>query len=109
MNTPEKRTIAVETKKHLAMVNRMYGIAMALEALDQQKASDRLPGFGLAKTVIERELADARASVMHLNLVEVSNAGIDIATVKSVIVAGKYTSPLIEITFHDLLSGSEAE
>lgn len=109
MSTSEKRTIAVESKKHLAMVNRMYGIAMALDALDQQKASDRLPGFGLAKTVIERELADARASVMHLNLVEIANAGIDIATVQTAIVVGKYSHPKIEVTFHDLLSGSEAE
>ncbi|MEN5278889.1 hypothetical protein ABE527_18330 [Brucella sp. TWI432] len=107
MSTSEKRTISVDSKKHLAMVNRMYGIAMALDALDQQKASDRLPGFGLAKTIIERELADLRGNVMHMNLVEVANAGIDIATVKHVIVSGKYANPTIEITFHDLLSEVE--
>ena len=105
----DKRTIAVEGKKHISLIGRLYGLGQALSALDDMKQHDKLPGFGLARTLIEREIAEVKSTVLHLNLVACSDAGENIATVKEAALCGSVNDPQIEITFHDLLGGGEAE
>lgn len=108
MIVAEKKTIEIKTKRHLSMVARMYGVAQALSALKDRKDTELLPGYGLAMAIVEREVAEMRAAVMQLNLTALSDAGINIASVKDASLGGNPTNPSIVVTFHDLVSGGNS-
>ena len=85
------------------------GIARAVERMTSvEPALQKLPGFGLARALIDRELAEARTQLHGLTLKAAARAGHDISTTKSIAVAFEGETPVLVVTFGDLIDVAEA-
>ena len=85
------------------------GIARAVERMTSvEPALQKLPGLGLARALIDRELAEARTQLHGLTLKAAARAGHDISTTKSIAVAFEGETPVLVVTFGDLIDVAEA-
>src|SRR5438045_2488251 len=87
---PETLPFEVEITgiRHQLMVGEFYGLSHALETLDKIPEPRRAPGFAYAYALLEREMADAKASMTARNLQAIAKAGHDINRVGNVSLRG---------------------
>lgn len=81
----EPTTVRVTDRAHAALLNRWIGICEAETAVEKRaKEFDRLPGFGLAMALLQKEAAEARSLAVAENLRAVARAGIDVTLVNQI-------------------------
>lgn len=107
----EPQTIDITERGHAAVINRWIGQLEALGALeDRSKEFDRLPGFGLALAILQKEAAESRSKAVAENLRAVAKAGISIVDMRHVeLETGAKGSLRLKVTMMDLADLAEAE
>lgn len=81
----EASKVEISDHGHAMRVNRWIGQVEALQALEEKsKEFDRLPGFGLAHAILQKEVAESRSLAVMENMRAVARAGIDVRQVKSI-------------------------
>ncbi|MES0071863.1 hypothetical protein [Mesorhizobium sp. M0058] len=81
----EPHVVEITDRGHAAQVNRWIGQIEALTALeDKAKEFERLPGFGLALAILQKEVAESRSKAVAENLRAIARAGIDVVAVRNV-------------------------
>lgn len=78
------REVALTDPADIIRLGEMHGLLRAQEALQAVPENKRVPGFAYALALIDREAADARASMTSRNLRAIARAGIDITAVANV-------------------------
>lgn len=81
---PEDTGIDIVEPRHVATVSRWIGAVMVREAMEQAKEFDKLPGFALARALVDKEVEDMRGQALMMNLRAVAKAGHDIARTRNV-------------------------
>lgn len=104
----EMKQVKITDPAHAASISEWYGLVRAEHALEQVKM-DALPGFGLAKALIGKEAADARAQAMTANLKAVAREGIDIVQTKNISLEFKRGVPVLLVEMMDLADLAESE
>ncbi|MDB5606674.1 MAG: hypothetical protein JWP25_3574 [Bradyrhizobium sp.] len=85
------------------------GLNDALEALGGATPLSTLPGFILARALLEKKMADYRLTMSSEIYRAVARAGHDIGKVSSIFTEIKAGKPCILIEFADLVEQAEAE
>ncbi len=75
--------IEITAPEHIIRIGEWHGLAAACQVLKDVPESKRPPGFGYALALLEREEAQARASLLHKNLLAAARAGMNLAQVRS--------------------------
>lgn len=94
--------VEIKSRKHLQMMGEWMGLIRAKQALDDASQFDKLPGFGLALAIVDREVNDTKARAITENLKACSRAGIDIAMVRNISLDFKLGAPELIVEMIDL-------
>jgi hypothetical protein len=88
---PETLPFEVEVTgdSHKHAIGKYYGLCEAMDALEVVPEAKRVPGFSYAMAIIQRELAEAKAEIMSLNLRAVAGAGHDINAIGNIAFRGQ--------------------
>jgi hypothetical protein len=88
---PETLPFEVEVTgdAHKHAIGKYYGLCEAMDALEVVPEAKRVPGFSYAMAIIQRELAEAKAEIMGLNLRAVAASGRDINQLANVALHGQ--------------------
>jgi len=74
-------TIKIEDRAHQRTLDRMMGIALVHEALeDHMEEFGKMPGYNSAKILIQGILAECRVEMASKNLRLATSKGVDIST-----------------------------
>ena len=88
---------------------KLGGLAIAVEALGGEKALSTLPGFALAKALVEKEMAEARCDYARAVYQCAARAGHNIAEIGAMFASIKDNKLVIELRPGDLVDISETE
>lgn len=88
---------------------RISGLAIAVEAMGGEKPLSTLPGFALAKALVEKELAEARCDYSRAVYQCAARAGHNIAEIGAMFAAIKDNKLVIELKPSDLVDKAEAQ
>lgn len=91
------------------VISELHGAAIVLTALlDGDKPKSTLPGFALAKAIVEKEVADMRAQMAGAVYRCAAKAGHDVSNLTSIYTTvGKDGTPKIELCPADLVDRAE--
>lgn len=100
----EPQYVEITDRLHAQVVNRWIGKIEAMAAVEERaKEFDRLPGFGLAIALLQKELAEAKAIAVADNLRACARAGIDIAKTSEIHIETRPNGGLrLKVTMMDL-------
>jgi hypothetical protein len=102
------KEVMVDVDDKLASVIwRVYGLAQAFDALGGNKPKSLLPGFSLAVALVEKEMADQRATMSGAVYKAAARAGHDINRVSSILTDIKNGKPCIQVVMADLVDQAE--
>lgn len=82
-SSPAAQRVTVTSTKHAVKIGCLEGLVATAERLKAQTNGDKLPGFALALSIVERDVADARSSLIYDNLRLAAKGGIDVTTMAS--------------------------
>lgn len=101
---PDPIFVEITDHDHAGVLNRRIGKIEAEEALSgKAKEFERLPGFGLALAILQRETAESRSTAMAENLRAVARAGIKVENTKQIqLETGPRGSLRLKVTMLDL-------
>lgn len=94
--------------KHARVFWQIYGLGLAVEALGGDKPVSALPGFALAKALVEKELAEMRAGHAASAYRAVAAAGHDVSNIRSILSTVDGDRLVLEIEPADLVDVAES-
>lgn len=97
-------------RRALRCVWTVHGLATALEAISEKRAPAALPGIGLARALIEKELAEERGMMSTIALRLAAKAGHDLTKVKSIVTEfDDKAKPRLRVELYDLADLADAD
>lgn len=76
--------VDITDRAHAAVVNKFLGMAEIAMKLEEVPDFQKVPGFGLAIAIVNREVSDLRSQMITQNLKALVADGVDIARLKRV-------------------------
>ncbi len=73
--------VDITDRKHLAALWRWLALLEHAEVLAAVPEFQKVPGFGLASALLDKEIAEEKSAAVMLNLRAVARAGIDVVKV----------------------------
>lgn len=99
----DSRFIEITDRAQAAIVNRWLGMAEIAMKLEEVPDFQRVPGFGLAVAIVNREVSDLRSQMVMRNIKAIAAAGIDITQIKTVEFANSPSESVsLKVTMMDL-------
>lgn len=101
--------VKITDPAHVAKITEWYGALQVRAALADVKEFQKLPGFGLAMAIVERETATMQAAAVADNLKAIARAGHDITTIAGINLEFERGRPVLSIRPMDLADMAEEQ
>lgn len=99
----DNRFVEITDQKQAAIINRWLGMAEIAMKLEEVPDFQKVPGFGLAVAIVNREVSDLRSQMVMRNIKAIAAAGIDITQIKSIEFASSPSESVnLKVTMMDL-------
>ena len=108
-SSPAAQRVTVTSSKHLEKIGRLDGLIQTAERLKAQPNGAKMPGFALAMSIVERDVAEARGELIYDNLRLAAKGGIDVTTIATLNMVREHGKWFLEATPMDLADMGEVE